>query len=85
MQIHDAEERDKAQEVGGGLALAQWESLIPRPSSRFYRVRCISCGGEQIVFSHTSHEIKCRTCGEVLAEPTGGKAKIKGAIVAVLG
>jgi small subunit ribosomal protein S27e len=65
--------------------LAEWEHLIPRPTSRFLRVRCISCESEQIVFSHTSTLVKCQMCGEVLAEPTGGKAKINGAIVAVLG
>jgi len=65
--------------------LSDWESLIPRPSSRFLRVRCRSCESEQIVFSHTTHTIKCRTCGEVLAEPRGGKASINGTIVSVLG
>jgi small subunit ribosomal protein S27e len=65
--------------------MSEWESLIPRPTSKFLRVRCLSCESEQIVFSNASHEVKCRTCGEVLAEPTGGKAKIKGSIIAVLG
>jgi small subunit ribosomal protein S27e len=63
----------------------EWENLIPRPSSRFLRVRCRTCDGEQIIFSHTTHEILCRTCGEKLAEPTGGKAKINGPVLAVLG
>jgi len=53
--------------------------------SRFLRVRCRGCDSEQIVFSHTTHLIKCRNCGEVLAEPKGGKAEIKGVVVAVLG
>jgi small subunit ribosomal protein S27e len=65
--------------------MSEWESLIPRPTSKFLRVRCLSCESEQIVFSNASHEVKCRTCGEVLAEPTGGKAKIKGSVIAVLG
>jgi small subunit ribosomal protein S27e len=65
--------------------MTEWENLIPRPSSRFLRVRCKTCEGEQIVFSHTTHVINCRNCGENLAEPTGGKAKIKGLIIAVLG
>jgi small subunit ribosomal protein S27e len=63
----------------------EWEELIPRPSSAFLRVRCRTCESEQIVFSHTTHTIKCRTCEETLAEPTGGKAKINGPILAVLG
>jgi small subunit ribosomal protein S27e len=65
--------------------MAEWEHLIPRPSSRFFRVRCISCESEQIIFSHSSTQVTCQTCGEVLAEPTGGKAKVNGAIIAVLG
>ena len=44
-----------------------------------------SCESEQTIFSHTTHIIKCRTCGENLAEPTGGKAKINGRIIAILG
>ena len=63
----------------------EWGELIPRPSSAFLRVRCRTCESEQIVFSHTTHIINCRTCGETLAEPTGGKAKINGPVLAVLG
>lgn len=65
--------------------MSDWEHLIPRPSSRFLRLRCRGCESEQIVFSHTTHRIVCRTCGETLAEPTGGKAEIKGIVIAVLG
>jgi len=65
--------------------MSNWESLIPQPSSRFLKVRCRSCESEQIIFSHTTHLIKCRTCGETLAEPRGGKAKINGIIIAILG
>jgi small subunit ribosomal protein S27e len=65
--------------------VAEWEHLIPRPTSRFLRVRCISCESEQIIFSHSTTKIQCRTCGETLAEPTGGKAKVNASIIAVLG
>lgn len=65
--------------------MAEWEHLIPRPTSRFLRVRCISCESEQIIFSHSTTKIQCRTCGETLAEPTGGKAKVNASIIAVLG
>jgi len=37
------------------------------------------------VFSHSTTKIQCQTCGETLSEPTGGKAKINGSIIAVLG
>jgi small subunit ribosomal protein S27e len=65
--------------------LTEWEHLIPRPSSQFLRVRCKSCESEQIVFSHTTHDISCKTCGESLAEAKGGKARINGTIIAYLG
>ncbi len=65
--------------------MAEWTHLIPRPTSRFLRVRCITCEAEQIVFSHSSTVVHCKTCGEKLAEPRGGKCKITGAVVAVLG
>ncbi|MGQ9680462.1 MAG: 30S ribosomal protein S27e [Candidatus Bathyarchaeia archaeon] len=65
--------------------MSEWEDLIPRPSSRFLKVKCGKCEGEQIVYSHSTHLVKCRTCGEDLAIPTGGKATIKGSIISVLG
>jgi small subunit ribosomal protein S27e len=65
--------------------MAEWEHLIPRPTSCFLRVRCISCESEQIIFSHSSTKIQCQTCGETLAEPTGGKAKLNASVIAVLG
>ena len=65
--------------------MSEWDSLIPRPSSRFLRVKCTNCESEQVVFSHVTREVKCRTCGEVLAKPTGGKCEIRGSVMAVLG
>ncbi len=64
--------------------MSEWEVLIPRPRSAFLRVRCPDCGNEQIVFSNATTIVHCSVCGVTLAEPTGGKAKIKGEIVAVL-
>jgi len=62
-----------------------WEDLIPRPTSKFLRVRCSNCQSEKIIFSHASRVIRCDNCGEILAEPTGGKAKIYGEIIKELG
>ena len=61
-----------------------WEKIIPEPKSRFIQVRCPDCGNEQIIFSHAASVVRCNICGAVLAEPTGGKAKIKAEIVKVL-
>ncbi|MEM1582601.1 MAG: 30S ribosomal protein S27e [Candidatus Bathyarchaeia archaeon] len=59
-----------------------WEKIIPRPRSNFIQVKCPDCGNEQATFSHATSIVRCNICGAVLAEPTGGKANIRGEIVA---
>lgn len=63
--------------------MAEWERLIPKPRSRFLRVKCLKCGNEQVVFSHAATRVNCNVCGTEIAEPAGGRAIIKGEIVAV--
>lgn len=50
----------------------------------FLKVICPDCENKQIIFSHPSTVVKCLVCGRTLAEPTGGKGKIKAKIVEVL-
>jgi small subunit ribosomal protein S27e len=64
--------------------VTEWDKLIPKPHSTFLRVRCPKCGNEQLLFSNAVNKVNCNICGETLAEPTGGKAKIKGEITAFL-
>jgi len=64
--------------------MSEWERLLPRPRSKFLRVKCPDCGNEQVVFSQVTSVVKCNICGAVLAEPAGGKAKIKGEVVTAL-
>jgi len=52
--------------------------------SRFVKVRCSKCQNEQTVFGKASSEVKCLICNTILAEPSGGKAKIKAKVVEVL-
>jgi len=63
--------------------MAEWEKLIPRPRSSFLRVKCQKCGNEQLVFNRAVNKVSCNVCGTELASPSGGKAIIKGEIVAV--
>jgi len=63
--------------------MTDWEKLIPRPRSSFLRVKCLKCGNEQVIFSNSVNRVICNVCGTELAEPSGGKAIIKGEIVAV--
>ena len=53
---------------------------IPEPNSRFQKVKCAQCEEEQIIYSHTSTVIKCNSCGNTIAEPTGSIAKIFGKV-----
>jgi len=57
---------------------------IKEPKSKFIKVRCPKCKNEQIIFGKSSSTVKCLVCGKVLAEPMGGKAKIKSRILEVL-
>jgi small subunit ribosomal protein S27e len=34
-----------------------------------------------VIFSSTASIVRCNICGSILAEPTGGKANIKGEIM----
>ncbi|MBM1154671.1 30S ribosomal protein S27e [archaeon] len=59
-----------------------WKKLFGnRPRNYYVRVRCLKCGGEQYVYIFAATRVPCHVCGETLAEPTGGKAKILGEIV----
>jgi small subunit ribosomal protein S27e len=49
--------------------------------SKFIRVRCKDCGNEQVLFNKCSTKVLCHICSSILAEPMGGKAKIKGEIL----
>jgi len=58
--------------------------VIPKPESRFLKVKCEDCGNEQVVFDRTASVVLCQVCGSTLARPTGGKAAIRGEILEVL-
>ncbi|MEM2081085.1 MAG: 30S ribosomal protein S27e [Candidatus Bathyarchaeia archaeon] len=63
--------------------MTEWDKLIPKPKSRFLRIKCLKCGNEQLVFSNATSKVVCNVCAEVLAEPTGGKVKIKGELQSI--
>src|SRR3989441_385644 len=58
--------------------------VIPKPTSRFLRVKCEDCGNEQIVFDRAASTVLCQVCGATVAKPTGGKAAVRGEILGVL-
>jgi len=50
-------------------------------ASEFIKVKCEKCKNEQIIFEKPAMDVKCLVCGNVLAESTGGKAKVKAKIL----
>jgi len=45
--------------------------LVPEPASKFQKVNCNECNEENIVYSHASTEVTCKSCGNIIAKPTG--------------
>lgn len=52
--------------------------------TKFVKVHCNKCKNEQNIFSCVSSKVECLVCGELLAEPCGGRSKIKGKILEIL-
>ncbi len=52
--------------------------------SRFVKVKCQKCKNEQVIFGKASSRVKCLVCETIIAEPSGGKSRIKGKIVEIL-
>lgn len=57
---------------------------LQNPTSKFIKIRCSGCKNEQIIFEKVSSKVTCLVCNTVLAEPTGGKGRIKTQILEVL-
>lgn len=57
---------------------------LREPDSKFIKIRCPKCKNEQIMFGKASTSVKCLVCDKVLADPTGGKARIKARILEIL-
>lgn len=56
----------------------------PESTSKFIKVRCPKCKNEQIMFGKASTKVQCLVCSKPIAEPSGGKAKVKARILEVL-
>ena len=89
LQLHAPQRRNTPTKTSNRIItekknMTEWNKLIPKPRSSFLRVKCPKCGNEQLIFSNTVNKVTCNVCGETLAEPTGGKAKIKGEILTAL-
>ena len=52
--------------------------------SKFLSVQCQKCKAKQVVFGNATLPVKCAACGTIIAEPTGGRASVKGKVMEVL-
>ena len=57
---------------------------IRESTSKFVKIRCPKCKNEQITFGKTATVVSCLVCGRALAEPSGGKSRVKARILEVL-
>lgn len=53
-------------------------------TSKFIKVRCSKCKNEQILFGKASTTINCLVCGKDVAEPSGGRTRVKARVLEVL-
>lgn len=58
--------------------------ILPKPDSKFLKIKCEKCKNEQIVFDKPSIPVKCLVCDAVLATPSGGKALFNAKVMEVL-
>lgn len=59
-------------------------NLVQMTKSKYMRVICRKCKSDQMLYNKVATVVKCNKCGTVLAEPTGGEARIYGKVVEVL-
>lgn len=57
--------------------------FIPKPKTKFLRVKCAGCGNEQTIFSAASTKVRCLVCNKDLAETTGSKIVPKTTVLKV--
>ena len=60
------------------------KKILKETVSKFIKIRCSKCKNEQIMFGKASTQVNCLVCGKVLAEPSGGKSRVKARVLEVL-
>ena len=60
------------------------EKLIPRPKTRFFRLKCPGCGNEQNVFSAASTKVKCLVCNTPLAGTGASAIRLKTKVLRIM-
>lgn len=66
------------------IIMSKRNILIPKPNSNFISVQCTECGEKRVIFTHTTTDINCKSCGQPLAKKAGAKANILGKVLNIL-
>jgi small subunit ribosomal protein S27e len=53
-------------------------------NGKFIKIRCPKCKNEQIMFGKSSTKVLCLVCSKELADPVGGKSRVKARVLEVL-
>ncbi len=77
MPVQNNEARPKDSQAGDRMiaSMKRESIMMPKPRSSFLSVQCAKCGEKAIVFSHTTINRSCKSCGELLAERAGEQGK----------
>ena len=84
MPVQDYEARPEDPQAGDRINMKRESIMVPKPRSNFLSVQCAKCGEKAVVFSHTTTDINCKSCGEPLAQKGGSNALILGKVVGAL-
>jgi len=84
MPVQDNEARPEDTQAGDRINMKRESIMIPKPRSNFLSVQCEKCGEKAVVFSHTTTDVNCKSCGEPIAQKSGSKASILGKVVDTL-
>lgn len=84
MPVQDDEAGHEDPQAGDLIEMRRGNVMIPKPKSVYLSVECTKCGEKAVIFSHTTTNINCKSCGEVLAEPSGSKAVVLCKILSAL-
>lgn len=58
--------------------------IIRAPKTKFLRLKCNNCKGEQNVFSAATTDIRCVGCKAIIAESSASKTRARTKVIKVL-
>ena len=74
----------ESEEVRAGEEMRKKANFVVMTKSKYMRVICMKCKSDQMLYNKIATVVKCNKCGAVIAEPTGGEARILAKVVEVL-